>query len=94
LHWAIISGHQDTVALLISRNASLEIQNIYEGSALEAALWALVNCWPASNTYDIQIITTLINAGAHIHPDILPWLAAQTRIPAAKKKALNKLLNH
>lgn len=93
LHWAIISGHPDTVALLISRNASLEIQNIYEGSALEAALWALVNCWPASNTYDIHIITLLVNAGARIHPDILPWLAAQTRIPHAKKTALNKLLN-
>lgn len=94
LHWAIIAGHPGTVALLISRKASLEIQNIYEGSALEAALWALVNCWPASSTYDIQIITTLVNAGARIHPDILPWLASQTRIPDAKKDVLKKLLNH
>jgi hypothetical protein len=94
LHWAIIAGRPDTVELLISRKASLEIQNIYEGSALEAALWALVNCWPASNDYDIRIITILVNAGAHIHPDILPWLAAQTRIPEAKKSVLNKLLHH
>lgn len=92
LHWAIIGGHPDTVKLLIEHKASLEKRNSYDGTALEAALWALTNSWPISNTYDTQIICTLVAAGAQIDRGIIPWLSAQTNIPAPKKTGLMKIL--
>lgn len=93
LHWAIIGGYPDIVKLLIERNASLEKRNSYDGTALEAALWALTNSWPISNTYDTQIIRTLVDAGAQIDPGILPWLSAQTRLSASKKDEITNILN-
>jgi hypothetical protein len=40
LHLAVVGGHLDTVQLLLSRGAPLEIENRYGGTVLGQALWS------------------------------------------------------
>jgi ankyrin repeat protein len=40
LHWAVIGGQADTIALLLSCGADLEAKNAYGGTPLGQALWS------------------------------------------------------
>src|SRR5437879_1717494 len=43
LHLATLAGHIDTVKLLLSRGAPLEVENNWGGAVLSHALWAALN---------------------------------------------------
>jgi ankyrin repeat protein len=71
LHWAVIGGRLNTIKLLISRGASLEIKNSFGGTVLGTAVWAFANSgpvgrWPDTDTDWVAIIKELIAAGANL----------------------------
>jgi ankyrin repeat protein len=62
LHWAVIGGHADTIALLLNRGADLEAKNIYGATALGQALWSAAHGDPAIDY--AHIIDVLKRQGA------------------------------
>jgi hypothetical protein len=81
-HYAASSGRLEVVKLLISRNAPMEIKNMYGGTVLEQALWSAVNEHRESHG---AIIEALIGAGAYIEPGTLEWWSEQN-IPSGETK--------
>jgi ankyrin repeat protein len=72
LHWTMVGGHLDIINLLLARGAPLEAKNIYGGTALGAATWAVrhsdpVYRWPEVDTDWAEIIRTLLEAGADVY---------------------------
>jgi hypothetical protein len=62
-HYAVSSGHLDTVNLLIERNAPLEVKNMYGGTVLDQAVWSAIHEPKADHAI---IIERLIAAGANV----------------------------
>jgi hypothetical protein len=60
-HWAANRGHLDVVEILIRNNASLETENSYGGTVLGCAVWSAIH---EPKSYHLQIIESLLNAGA------------------------------
>jgi ankyrin repeat protein len=89
LHWAVVGGQLATIKLLLERGAPLEAENRYGGTALGQALWSAVNGDPGIN--HVEIIDTLIDAGAKIERGSLAWLAEQ-RTDASTKASIGAAL--
>jgi ankyrin repeat protein len=70
-HYAAHYGQLETVKMLISRNAPLEVKNMYGGTVLGQALWSAYN---EPHKDHIQIVEALIAAGAVIAPDWNKWI--------------------
>lgn len=80
LHWAVISGHLDTVKVLLRHNPSLEQKNMYGGTVLGQTLWSAAH-GGHPDVY-IAIFEALLAAGAKIPEFHVPvnnrvdaWLA-------------------
>lgn len=73
-HYAVSSGHLDTVRMLLDKKVSLDVKNLYGGTMLGQALWSAVNEHKASHA---DIIEALIEAGAEIEDGTLEWWNAQ-----------------
>jgi ankyrin repeat protein len=70
LHCAVISGHPDTIELLLQHNPPLEAKNIYGGTVLGQALWSAAHGGDPE-TY-LKILEILIAAGAKLPPRHTP----------------------
>ena len=81
-HYAVSSGHLDTVRMLLEKQIPLEIENLYNGTVLGQALWSAVNEHKPSHA---DIIEALIEAGAVIEPGTLEWWETQD-VPSAETK--------
>ncbi len=90
LHWAVVGGQIDTIKLLLRHGASLEVKNAYDGTALGQALWSAVNS--NDDTDRLQVVETLLDAGARIEDGTLGWLAQQKRGSSLLKEQLAALL--
>jgi ankyrin repeat protein len=95
LHMALLGGHLATIRLLIERGAPLEERNIYGGTPLGMALWAIshreqVHTWPEKKVDDLAVIETLVSSGAQVGPTFLAALQLQ---PGSRlKTAIEQLL--
>ncbi len=67
-HYAVSSGHLETVRFLIDKGISLEVENLHGGTLLGQALWSVVNEYRPDHA---AIIESLIEAGANIKPGTL-----------------------
>jgi ankyrin repeat protein len=72
LHWAMVGGRLETARLLIDRNAPLEAENSYGGTALGCLIWAVrysdpVYRWPDRETDWLAIVKLLIDSGAKVY---------------------------
>jgi hypothetical protein len=63
LHWAVNRGQLETVQLLLEARPSLEVRNMYGGTALGAAIWAAIH---ESRPSHVAIIEALLRAGAQV----------------------------
>lgn len=84
LHMALLGGHLETIRLLVRRGAPLEARNIYGGSPLGMALWAIKNrdpihTWPEKKIDNLAVIETLLSGGAEVGPGILATVLWQPR---------------
>jgi ankyrin repeat protein len=80
LHLAAISGHLDTVKLLLRHNPPLEVKNMYGGTVLGQTLWSAAH--GGDPDVYIAILEALVAAGAKIPERHVPatrrvnaWLA-------------------
>lgn len=83
-HYAVSSGHLDTLLMLIEKKIPLEVENKYGGTMLGQALWSAVN---EHKNGHAEIIEALIEAGAAIEPGTLEWWEIQD-VPSAETKKL------
>jgi len=84
LHMALLGGHLETIRLLIKRGAPLEARNMYGGTPLGMALWAIrhrdpVHTWPEKKIDNVGVIEALLTGGAEVGPGILATLQWQPR---------------
>ena len=63
LHWAVNRGQLETVQLLLDAGVSLEVRNMYGGTALGTTIWAAIH---ETRTAHVAIIETLLKAGARV----------------------------
>jgi len=90
LHWAVMGGHLDIIKLLLEHGASLELKNIYDGTALGQALWSAVN---SDTEVDYaRVVEVLVDAGAKIEEGSLAWLAKQAGGSSALKERIAEVL--
>lgn len=82
-HYAVSSGHLDTVKMLIEKGVPLEIKNLHGGTMLGQGFWSVVNEYKPSHR---AIIEALIEAGAVVEPGTLEWWREQS-VPDASTKA-------
>ena len=66
-----MSGHLDTVKLLLQQDPPLEIENTWGGTVLNNVFWAAVNHDP--NVDYAPVLEALIAAGAKVGPGSLNW---------------------
>jgi hypothetical protein len=81
---ALLGGHLDTIRLLIKRGSPLEARNVYGGTPLGMALWAIrhrdpVHTWPEKKIDNVGVIEALLSGGAEVGPGILATLQWQPR---------------
>jgi ankyrin repeat protein len=81
LHWAAIVGRLETVKLLLTLNAPLELKNEYGGTVLGQTLWSAAHGGDP-DVYS-EIIETLIAAGAKLKDRHVP---VNERIDALLRK--------
>jgi len=81
-HYAVSSGHLDTVQMLLAKKIPMEVKNLHGGTMLGQAFWSAVNEHKQSHA---DIIEALINAGAFVEPGTLEWWETQN-VPSAKTK--------
>lgn len=81
-HYAVSSGHLDTVKMLLDKNIDLEVENKYGGTLLGQALWSAVNEHKATHA---EIIECLLEAGARIELGTIDWWIGQS-VPSDETK--------
>jgi len=81
-HYAVSSGHLDTVRMLLDKKIPLEVKNLHGGTMLGQAFWSAVNEHKSSHA---DIIDALIEGGAFVEPGTSAWWEAQN-IPSAETK--------
>jgi len=84
LHMALLGGHVETIRLLIDRGAPLEVCNMYGGTPLGMALWAIKNrnrvtTWPLKKIDNLAVIEALVKGGAEVNVFFLTALQWQPR---------------
>lgn len=62
-HYAVITGHLDTLRMLLKHNPPLEAKNMYGGTVLGQAAWSAAHGDKSPELY-IEIIQALLDAGA------------------------------
>jgi hypothetical protein len=82
VHWAANRGNLETVALLIARQAPLEIENMYGGTVLGCTVWSAIH---EPRPDHVGIIEALLEAGANVD-------AAE--YPSGNKRVDEVLLRH
>jgi ankyrin repeat protein len=92
LHWAVIGGRIETIKLLISRGADLQKRNRYGSTPLGQALWSAVHSTKETQAIYLGVIEALIEAGATIEEEMLPWLLKQKEVPPNLKRQITNLL--
>jgi ankyrin repeat protein len=92
LHWAVIGGRIETIKLLISRRADLQQRNCYDSTPLGQALWSAVHSTKETQAIYLGVIEALIEAGARIEEEMLPWLFNQKEAPSALKRQITNRL--
>jgi hypothetical protein len=92
LHWAVIGGHIATINLLLAHDADLEKKNSYGGTPLGQALWSALNNSEEMHATYLAVIKTLIDAGARIDANMLPWVLQEKKAAPALKQQITKLL--
>lgn len=90
-HYAVSSGHLDTVQMLLDKRIPLEVKNLHGGTVLGQALWSAISEHTRSHA---DIIERLIEAGAVVEPGALQWWEAQN-VPSdeTKQRVANALRN-
>lgn len=68
LNWAVDYGNLETVEFLLEHGADVNKAGANGTTALHVAVRALSKSWP-STTIRIQILTTLLQAGAHVNAE-------------------------
>ena len=63
LHWSVNRGHLQTVRFLLDRGASTETRSRFGGTALDTAVWSMMNERQPSH---LRIIEVLVDAGADV----------------------------
>lgn len=81
-HYAASGGHADIVKLLIGRNVSMEIENMYGGTVLGQTLWSAIHEFKPTHA---EVIELLLDAGAEIEPGTTNWWREQN-VPDDKTK--------
>lgn len=81
-HYAVSSGHLDTVEMLLEKQVPLEVKNLHGGTMLGQALWSAVN---EHKPRHADIIVALIKAGAVVEPGTLEWWKTQA-VPSVETK--------
>ena len=81
-HYAVSSGHLDTVQMLLDKKIPLEVKNLHDGTMLGQAFWSAVNEHKPSHA---DIIEALIKAGAVVEPGTLEWWEVQN-VPSDETK--------
>ncbi len=81
-HYAVSSGHLDTVRMLLGKKVPLEVKNLYNGTLLGQALWSAVN---EHTPRHAEIIEALIEAGSEVEDEALEWWQEQ-KVPSAETK--------
>ena len=81
-HYAVSSGHLETVQMLLREKVPLEIKSLHGGTMLGQAFWSAVNEHKRTHA---DIIEALINAGAVVEPGTLDWWNEQT-VPSIETK--------
>jgi hypothetical protein len=90
LHLAAGAGRLDTVKLLISRGAPLELKNVWGGTVLGSVLWFALNHDP---TVDYgPIVEAVSDAGAHIEQGWGAWWRQQNPLFSSSKERIAQLL--
>jgi len=89
-HYAASSGRSEVIHLLIERNVSMEVRNMYGGTVFEQAIWSAVNEY---TPHHAEIVEALIDAGAVIEPGTLDWWKKQD-VPSneTKERVANALV--
>lgn len=77
LHHAIGFGHYDVVKALLAHRPNLELRNVYDGTALDQALWSAIHDPKPDHP---AIIETLIAAGARGSAEWFNGLAERRRV--------------
>jgi hypothetical protein len=100
IHYAIMGEHLDIIRLLIEHGASLEIENMYGGTALGCALWRIANpdyyierSPEQVAATEVAMFETLLAAGAVVDPGMLPWLHEQKKVSSAIKARIEQLFH-
>ena len=88
-HYAVSSGHLETVRMLLAKQIPLEVKNLHGGTMLGQALWSAVNEHKPSHA---DIIAALLAAGAVVEPGTLEWWKEQS-VPTETKRRVEKLLS-
>jgi ankyrin repeat protein len=65
LHWASAGGLLEIIEMLIARNASLEVRNVWGGTVLDSTAWFAANA-PMPDTDYPRVIERLLEAGADV----------------------------
>jgi hypothetical protein len=73
-HWAANRGQLESVRLLISRKAPLEIRSMHGGTVLGTAVWSAIN---EPRGRQLEIIEALLEAGARVEEAGYPTGHAQ-----------------
>jgi len=63
LHWAANRGQLGTVRMLLEKQPSLEVRNVYGGTVLGAAVWSAIH---EPRPIHVEIIEELLKAGARV----------------------------
>ncbi len=87
-HYAVSSGHLDTVQMLLGKKISLEVRNLHNGTMLGQAFWSAVNEHKPSHA---DIIEALIEGGAVVEPGTLDWWKEQT-VPVETRHRVEAIL--
>jgi ankyrin repeat protein len=90
LHMAAGGGHLNTVKLLISRGAPLELKNVWGGAVLGNVLWFALNHDP--NVDYSPIVEAVIDAGAYAEPGWGAWWRRQNPLFPSSKERIAQLL--
>ena len=86
LHWAVIGAHLNTIHLLLAHGANLETKNSYGGTALGQAIWSAAHANGQREEEDyIEVIKTLLKAGAHIDENSRKWLTFRPHLASLLK---------